>query len=259
MSLEARHLGMDRGGKSLFRGVDLTIRPGAVIGLLGPNGAGKSTLLRTLAGEFAPDRGQALLDGQPVVDIEPAVLASRRSVMAQASVVMFDFRVAEILDLGWVRGASLSKLERRRVLKRIVSDCEIDHLINRNFRTLSGGEQQRVQFARVQVQISQTESDDSARYLLLDEPTASLDLAHELAVMRMIRQRAQRGAGVLIVLHDINLAARFCDSLVMLWKGRVAASGSPPDVLTEALLSDVYATPIQVEWHRSLERLVVHA
>ena len=148
--------------------------------------------------------------------------------------------------------------QRRAATRQVAHECQIDGLMTRTYNTLSGGERQRVQFARCLLQIWQPPDQIETRYLLLDEPTSSLDVSHELLVLRIAKQYARRSAGVLIVLHDLNLAARFCDDVVLMFDGRVIESGEPFNVFEDELLSDVYSTPIRVEWHDSLERVVIH-
>ena len=259
MSLEAKAVSIERGNRPIVEDATIAIDRGGMTALVGPNGAGKSTLLKALAGEYAVAGGEVSLDGRPISELSAGELAQRRSVMAQASSIVFDFTVEEILDLGWVQGRLRSNGQHRAATGEVVRECRIGHLMGRTFNTLSGGEQQRVQFARCLLQVWQPHDEIDTRYVLLDEPTSSLDLAHELMVLRLARQYAQRSAGVLVVLHDLNLAARFCRNIVIMSEGRVVANGDPAEVLNDALLSDVYATEIQVEWHEALERIVVHA
>ncbi len=259
MSLEAKAVSIERDNRPIVEDATIAIDRGGMTALVGPNGAGKSTLLKALAGEYAVTSGEVSLDGRPVSGLSAGELARRRSVMAQASSIVFDFTVEEILDLGWVQGQSRNNGQHRAATSEVVRECRIGHLMGRTFNTLSGGEQQRVQFARCLLQVWQPHDEVDTRYVLLDEPTSSLDLAHELMVLRLARRYAQRSAGVLVVLHDLNLAARFCRNIVIMFEGRVVANGDPAEVLNDALLSDVYATEIRVEWHEALERIVVHA
>ena len=262
MSLEASAATIERGGQTIVTEASAAVERGRVTALVGPNGAGKSTLLRALGGELPAARGRIALDGVPLSDFTPLELARRRSVMAQATSVVFDFTVGEILDLGWLPGRCRTDAEHRAATRQVARECQIEPLMTRTYNTLSGGERQRVQFARCLLQIWQPPDPPDwmgeTRYILLDEPTASLDLAHELLVLRLARQYARRGAGVLIVLHDLNLAARFCDDVVLMFDGCVVDSGEPAEVFADELLSDVYATAIRVEWHDTLERVVVH-
>ena len=259
MSLTAKAVNIERGNRRIVEDATIAVDRGGMTALVGPNGAGKSTLLKALAGEYAVTNGEVSLDGRLVSELSARELARRRSVMAQASTIVFDFTVEEILELGWVQDQFRSNGQHRAATSQIVRECKIEHLMARTFNTLSGGEQQRVQFARCLLQVWQPREEIDTRYVLLDEPTSNLDLAHELMVLRLARRYAHRNTGVLVVLHDLNLAARFCNNIVIMFEGRVVANGDPVEVLEEELLSDVYATKIQVEWHETLERIVVHA
>ena len=259
MSLAAKAVNIKRGNRRIVEDATIAIDRGGMTALVGPNGAGKSTLLKALAGEYAVTSGKVTLDERPIAELSASELARRRSVMVQASSIVFDFTVEEILDLGWVQSQFRSNGQHRAATSQVVRQCKIERLMTRTFNTLSGGEQQRVQFARCLLQVWQPRDEIDTRYVLLDEPTSSLDLAHELMVLRLARRYAQRSTGVLVVLHDLNLAARFCSNIVIMFEGRVVANGDPAEVLEDELLSDVYATEIRVEWHAALERIVVHA
>lgn len=257
MTLEAKDISLVKAGTQILEDVSLTISPGQIVGLIGPNGAGKSTLLRLLAGDEKTQSGCVKLDRKKVSDLKPEVLAENRAVMTQSSNVVFDFLVEEIIELGWI-SSILKRTFMEIAMLEIVRLCRIEHLIGRVYRTLSGGEQQRVQFARVLLQIWRPASEQKPRYLLLDEPTSSLDVAHELLVFKLLRGLTQQNVGVLVVIHDLNLASHFADQLCLLSKSHVIAAGGVPEVLEEKVLSDTYGTPIQIENSEKLERLVVH-
>jgi len=257
--LAAKDVTVDIAGRAILRKVSAAVEPGTVTALVGPNGAGKSTLLRALCGDHDPIAGSITLNGRRLADIGIAEQARLRSVMSQSSGVAFDFLVDDILRMGWVQSGETVMDAFECALSAVIRECDIRDLLHRTFNTLSGGEQQRVQFARALLQIWPEENSKSARYLLLDEPTSSLDLGRELLVLRLARRAAARRIGVLVVLHDLNLAARFADAIVLLERGRVIASGSPADVLDSERLSEVYRTPVQVEQHAGLDRLVVYS
>lgn len=259
MTLEASQIVVDRGRHTILHDVSVVVARGRVTAIVGPNGAGKSTLLRTLGGEFQAKVGTVTLDGKAVEDYSLSALAKARSVMAQSASVVFDFTVAEILELGWVQSETRTTEQYEEAVRLVVSQANIEHLLARVFNTLSGGEQQRVRFARCMLQIWQPTDETETRYLLLDEPTSSLDLAHQLELMRLARRMSRRSTGIGVVLHDLNLAARFCDEIAIMHDGRIAASGPVDEVFENELLSDVFGTDIRVEWHDVLERLVVHA
>ena len=257
MTLQARDVSLRLGANAVLDGVSVAVSPGSFAALVGPNGAGKSSLLRVLSGDLAPNRGDVTLDGEPIALFATRDLAQLRSVMGQSATIAFDFYVEEVLAMGWL-GAAVAY---REALRDVVRRCALDGLLGRRFNTLSGGESQRVQFARALLQIWRGcagRQQAAPRYLLLDEPTASLDINHELALLRLARQACADNVGVLAVLHDLNLAARFADRVALLDDGAIVAAGAPDAVLTAERLSRVYATPVRVENHPRLERLVVY-
>ena len=258
MTLRAHDVSLRLGANKVLDGVSVAVAPGSFAALVGPNGAGKSSLLRVLSGDLTPNGGGVTLEGEPLALFGSRDLAHLRSVMGQSATIAFDFYVEEVLAMGWLGSA----LAYRQALRDVVRRCALDGLLGRRFNTLSGGESQRVQFARALLQIWHRGCGASPatapRYLLLDEPTASLDINHELALLRLAHQACKQNIGVLAVLHDLNLAARFADRVALLDGGSVVADGTPDSVLTAERLSRVYATPVRVENHPRLARLVVY-
>ncbi len=256
MNIEVENLSYAVGHKTLLRNVRTTFVPGQVCAVVGPNGAGKTSLLRVISGEVKVPSGRVRYGRRTLTRINLAQRALLRAVMTQSSRIVFDFSVAEVLQMGWVRPAGpLFKQQ----LQAVVDGCRISSLLSRRFNTLSGGEQQRVQFARAILQVCPIDPHPGPRYLLLDEPTASLDVAHELLVLRQVREAAAAGIGVVVVLHNLNLAGRFADRVLLMCDGALAAAGTPAEVFNNSLLSEVYATPMQVEYHQQLQRLMVYA
>ncbi|MEM7077407.1 MAG: heme ABC transporter ATP-binding protein [Pseudomonadota bacterium] len=255
MGVVAQNLTYQVGRRRILHDVSTTFEPGYVTGLIGPNGAGKSTLLRLLAGEENPTEGRVIWAGDDVRTLSLSDLATRRAVMTQSNFVAFDFLVEEIIALGWLGRAQLLA----DALEEVVTLTGVSDLLGKKFNTLSGGEAQRVQFARALLQLFPLgeQEQEQARYLLLDEPTASLDVANELHLLGLVRQIAAHNVGVIVVLHDLNLAARFADRLTLLNGGEVVKSADTDAVLTSKLLSEVYNTPLQVEYHNALDRLLV--
>lgn len=258
MTLCARNVTLELGAKRVLSNASLEVVPGQVTALVGPNGAGKSSLVRLLCGEIAPDRGSVCAGGLPLERLGVRDQARLRSVVSQSAAMAFDFYVDEVLAMGWIPDPA-EPADYHVACVEVVEQCQIGHLLGRKFKTLSGGERQCVQFARALLQIWRDASGDGidVRYMLLDEPTANLDLGHEALVLGLARSTASRNVGILVVLHDIDMAAAFADRVVLLVEGTVAARGSPSDVLTSELLSRVYQTPVRVEWHEGLGRLVV--
>jgi len=244
--LEARDLTYTTGGSILLRGVDVGVQPGRVLVLIGPNGAGKSTLLRLLSGDLKPTQGAVLLDGRPLGAYPPSDLARRRAVVPQASALSFPFTVLEVTMLGvTVPGFGVSDAEARKVALEALASLDMADLRDRSYVHLSGGERQRVHIARALCQLAMpTWRSGETRCFLLDEPTASLDLAHQTQVLATLRRQAEAGHAVLAVLHDLNLAAALADDIVLLARTQVLATGSARDVLRDDLLSDAYGCPV---------------
>lgn len=234
----------------MLAGVDLTVAPGELVALVGPNGAGKSTLFALLAGELQPDRGTASLDGRGLADYSAAALAVQRAALEQAPSLSAPFTVRELVALG-MAAVPKAAIDEVAVAARAMASAGITALAARPADRLSGGERARAHLARVLAQLWAGRAVGGGRYLLLDEPTASLDLAHQVATMQIARAEAEAGAGVLAVLHDLNLAAAFADRVLLLAAGRTAAEGSPAAVFDAGRLTEVYATPVTVETSRS--------
>jgi len=248
--LRARGVRVAYGASVVLDDVDLDVHGGELVALVGPNGAGKSTLLAVLAGDPRPDAGDVLLDGTDLRAQRLTDLARRRAVMTQEARVSFAFRAREVVAMGrhpW-RGTPREAHDDEAVAAAM-ADADVVALSGRTFPTLSGGEKARVAFARALAQ----EGD----VLLLDEPTAALDIRHQEAVLTRARQAARAGAAVVVVLHDLTLAAAYADRVVVLDQGRVRADGPPAAVLTAALLSDVYRHPVEVVTRPGTDELVV--
>jgi iron complex transport system ATP-binding protein len=226
-------------GRPVLEGVTLEVRAGEVLALVGPNGAGKSTLLAVLSGERTPDSGTAVLDGTPVASYSPLELARRRAVLTQENTLSFPFLVRQVLEMGRSPWARTPRLEDDdRALADAASRADIAHLLDRRFTELSGGERARVSLARVLAQ-------DTA-VVLLDEPTAALDLRHQEDVLGVARELAAAGRAVVIVLHDLSLAGAVADRVALLADGRLAAVGTPREVLTAEAVSRVYGVDVEV-------------
>jgi iron complex transport system ATP-binding protein len=251
MTLAAENISVTRGGVRILDDVSLAVRPGEVVGLLGANGAGKSTLLGALAGEHRPDTGRVVLNGTELRHLSHRAQARRRAVLPQKPGLAFDLDVRDVAAMGAYPFPALSPARVDALVAEALALADVRHLVARRYPELSGGEQQRVQFARVLVQCNAARDDDaSPRYLLLDEPTASLDPRHQADLLRTAAGIAHLGTtGVLVILHDINLAARWCDRLLLLSAGRTVAVGTPPEVLTPPNLHLAYGIDAHVMPH----------
>jgi iron complex transport system ATP-binding protein len=238
--IRAEQVSVRRGGKLVLDRVCCELRPGRLTVVLGPNGAGKSTLLRVLAGEFSPDAGEISFGGRPLRDWPACELACRRAVLPQESALQFPLRVSEVVLLG--RAPHVRGNETRRdhaIAEAALVRVDLAAKRDRLFPSLSGGEKQRTQLARALAQVWEPVGDDT-RVLLLDEPTASLDLAHQHATLRHARRLAGEGAAVLAILHELNLAMTYADDVWVLDGGELVAAGPVVTTLRPALIQRVF-------------------
>lgn len=237
----ARGVGVRAGSSTLLQGVDLQLVPGEVGAILGPNGAGKSTLLSVLAGLRAPDSGQVHLNGLAVNPVQVHALARHRAVLPQETAVAFDFRVQEVVELGRYPHRLQPSRGEAAIVRAAMQATGVAAMAGRSLASLSGGERARVQLARVMAQIWEPGADGAPRWLLLDEPTAALDLRHQHETLCTVQRWArEQGVGVLAVLHDPNLALRYADRVWVLDGGALQASGHPARVLRPALVQRVW-------------------
>lgn len=238
--LVAEEIALTLHGRRVLAPLSLRCVPGRVHAIFGPNGAGKSTLLRLLGREWRCREGRITLDGRALEDWPAATLARRRALLPQQHALSFPFTAQEVVALGRLHAERRTAAREHSIVAEALAACGADALASRAYTRLSGGERARVQLARVLAQIWEAPADGAARYLLLDEPTAHLDLAFQHACLRLARDWATRGAGVLVVLHDPNLVLAYADEVTVLADGRLRAQGAPPAVLDAALLREVY-------------------
>ncbi|MGW3935621.1 heme ABC transporter ATP-binding protein [Streptomyces phaeochromogenes] len=237
---EALHVRL--GGREVLSGVDVTARAGEVLALVGPNGAGKSTLLGALAADLPAAEGVVRVHGRPASEWSAQELALRRAVLPQSAALSFPFAVEEVVRMGRAPWAGRPEEdEDEAAVASAMAATEVTDFAGRSFSALSGGERARVALARVLAQ--------RTRLLLLDEPTAALDLRHQELVLRVCRARAHAGDAVVVVLHDLGLAAAYAHRVVILRAGRAVADGRPAEIFTDRLLSDVYQQPVEVFPH----------
>lgn len=240
VGLGVQDLTLALGGREVLRDVSVSVTPGELLALLGPNGAGKSTLLNVLSGELRPTDGSVRLDGHHLDDLSAMALAQRRALMPQKASLNFPFKVRDVVAMGRDPFRLHVDAETNETaIGWALAETDVCHLANRVYTKLSGGEQQRVQLARVLAQIWR-EDDLESRYLLLDEPTSSLDLAHQHSVLHLARDLADRGVGVVAVVHDLNLAALYANRVAILSSGRLVAAGVSEKVLRPELIADVF-------------------
>ncbi len=250
--LRARKIEVRRGNRTILRDLELEVRPGEFLALLGPNGAGKSTLLDTLSGELEPAAGAIELGGRPIQAIPGGERAKSVAFLPQESRVEFPFEALEVAVLGRVpHGTGYESRRDLAIAREALILAGVGHLSHRLYPSLSGGERQRVQLARVLAQLWEA-PDDGARYLLLDEPTSSLDPPHQHAVLGLVRRLSRHGVGSVAVLHDLNLAALHADRIALLADGRIVAAGSPAQVLTSERIRQAYGMGARVLTHPDL-------
>ena len=238
--------------KKLLDDVSLEVRGGEVLIILGPNGAGKSTLRKVLCGDLLPTGGEVLMDGKQLNDWTLPERARARAVLPQDSSLNFPFSVSEVVLMGrapHVNGAeSPQDYEIARAALEAVDELKLEERI---YPTLSGGERQRVQLARVLAQI--WEKTETQRYLLLDEPTSNLDIAHQHGTLKTARRFARDGVAVLVILHDLNLAAQYADKILLLKDGKITAFGIPEQVFTPETIKETFSVGVDIIKHPTLD------
>ncbi|WP_102108373.1 heme ABC transporter ATP-binding protein [Oceaniglobus roseus] len=242
MSLVAEEIRVAYGRREAVRGVGLVALAGHVTAIVGPNGSGKSTFLGALTGSL-PFRGTVILNGRDIATLKPWQQAAERAVLPQATHLAFPFTVIEVVRLGLQSGIAGARSD---VPMRALARVGLAHHAGRSFQDLSGGEAQRVMLARVLAQVWEPVAEGRPRWLLLDEPVSSLDIAHQVQVMEIARSFARAGGGVVAVMHDLNLTALHADRILVLCEGRRLAFGAPSEVLTSDILSRAYGCNLGV-------------
>lgn len=243
--LRTHKLHLLRGRKVVLSDITLELKPGEILGVLGPNGAGKSTLLGALCGELQADSGSVWLDQRELSDWTGAQRAQRLAVLPQVSTLDFAFRVEEVVGMGRLPHQT-GRVRDDEIIAAALQAADAAHLSGRSYLALSGGERQRVHLARV---LAQLWPGEAGQTLLLDEPTSMLDPLHQHTTLQAVREFADRGAAVLVILHDLNLAARYCDRLLLLEGGRPIALDTPAQVLRPEPLKAVFGLEVLVQQH----------
>jgi iron complex transport system ATP-binding protein len=243
--LRTHNLQIRRGHKVVLSDVSLQLAPGEILGVLGPNGAGKSTLLGALCGELAASEGEVSLDGEALSHWTGTQRAQRLAVLPQVSTLDFAFRVDEVVGMGRLPYQS-GRVRDDEIVAAALAAADAGHLSGRSYLALSGGERQRVHLARV---LAQLWPGQAGQTLLLDEPTSMLDPLHQHTTLQAVREFADRGAAVLVILHDLNLAARYCDRVLLLESGRPVALDTPQQVLQPESLKAVFGLEVLVQAH----------
>lgn len=239
VAFAVRGAGLRIGAATILDDITLDVTYGRVLALVGPNGAGKSSLLSLLTRDAAPTAGSIALDGRPLPAWSPRELSRARSVLLQSNQVAFSFTAAQVVEMGRAPWAATERSDDdEHAIADALHRTDVVHLAHRAFPSLSGGEKARVSLARVLAQ--------DTPVVLLDEPTAALDLRHQEDVLRIARDLAADGRAVVVVLHDLSLAAAYADGVAMIDRGRLVAHGDPGDVFTEERVAAVYGTPVRI-------------
>ena len=243
--LEAHAVSMKAGGATLVDAIDLRVHAGEMVAIVGPNGAGKSTLLRLLSGDLRPSRGRIELKQRDLDAYPPRELARHRAMLSQHVNVTFPFTVEEIVAMG---AGDAPRATALRLVEAALREVGLESFRGRQLPTLSGGEQQRAHFARVLVQLACGEALHGPGLLLLDEPTSSLDLRHQVDLVETAKARAQGGTAVIAILHDLNLAMRFADRIVLLHHGRLAIDGDRAKAMTTETIRRIFEVDVSIDY-----------
>jgi iron complex transport system ATP-binding protein len=244
-------LGIELGGRRVVSGVDASFAAGELVGVIGPNGAGKSTLVRAMLGLLEPSHGRVLIDGHDIAGLPPRVIARSIAYLPQGQTLHWPLGVERLVALG--RLPHLAPLSRigahdRALVAEAMARADVSHLAGRIATELSGGERARVMLARALAV--------GAPGLVVDEPLAALDPGHQIDVMRLLTREARGGALVIAVLHDLTMAARHCDRLLLMDRGRLVAAGTPAEVLTSERLRAVYGISAMIDLSGSAPMVV---
>ena len=249
MSLSLKSVSLKLDNRQILKDVSLEINEGEIVSVIGPNGAGKSTLLNVLTGDISPDSGDIIYDNKQLNKISIQERAFTRSVMSQMQTLVFNFNVKDVVEMGWLqRGNSDFSSNFTMAFEAVTTECNVHNLVHRKFNSLSGGEQRRVHFARTLLQLWRPSQSNDPRYLLLDEPTANLDLSSEMLLMNILKARASSNVGILVILHDLNLASHFADKIAIMKDGEIKAFGKPEEIMTDDFLTSIYEVPIKVKY-----------
>lgn len=243
--IRAHNLSVRLAGKLIVEGLSLEAKAGQLTAIVGPNGSGKTTTMKAIAGEIASE-GEISFNGRDIRTLEPWRLATHRAVLPQATAIAFPFTVREIVRMGLSTGPNRHAARADSIAKQALAAVDLTGFEGRYYQELSGGEQQRVQLARVLTQIWEPVLDGEPCFLMLDEPVSSLDIRHQLIIMGLARTYCENGGGVIAVMHDLNLTAMFADHMVMMKKGRAEAAGAPASVLTDETMERIFGCRMRV-------------
>lgn len=248
--IEAKQITVKLGEKTIVDQVSMKLEPGKFSVILGKNGAGKSTFLKALSGDLETAEGEIIVENKPLNSIKPIYLARKRAVMMQSLNLAFGFTARQVVMMG--RSPHSKGFETGRdhkIVENCMEQAGVVHMADRVFRTLSGGEQQRVQFARMLAQLWERVESRMPCALLLDEPLSSLDLSYQHIIMHLVKKLSRKGVAVMMILHDLNLAAQYADEVHIMKNGRTYALGVPNDVFKSDIIEMAFDCPVQVIRH----------
>ena len=241
-------------GRKIVDDVSININPGVLTAIIGKNGAGKSTALKAMCGDISSATGTILLDNQPTSEIPLTELARKRAIVSQKTTLEFSFTVREVVGIGRSPFSGIfCSLKDEKIILKCLEKVDALHLMDQSYTTLSGGEQQRVQFARALAQIWDSIDKSKPSYLLLDEPLSNLDVAHQHEMMYLLKQLCKQNVGVLIIIHDLNLAAQYADIVHILKDGKTVIEGTPHEVFTEEIIGGAFDYPVSVIPHPKIQ------
>lgn len=245
--------------KKLIDNVDLAVSQGSFTAIIGPNGAGKTTLLNLLDGDVIPTLGNVVFGGQPLADIDRLSLARQRAVLPQLGTVPFAIKVRDIVALGREPYRyHANQRHNHAVIEQCLAETDITHLAEHHYRTLSGGEQHRVQIARTLAQIHETEGCDlSGKILFLDEPTNHLDIRHQYRLMENLKQLQAKGLTIIAVMHDLSLTLQYAEQILLLNQGKKVGNYTPYELVDSNDLSHVYEMTMRVRWDEEWGRFLI--
>lgn len=254
--LHAEHISYKAGQKDIVRNCSLQVQPGTFTAIVGPNGAGKTSLLRIISNEITRYKGTVSINGHAVSKINGKALSLIRAVLPQHTTVNFPFTIEQVIEIGRYAHRT-TQAQNSAILEEVIQLTSLSPYRGRTYQTLSGGEQQRVQLARVMAQL--WDDADFPKYLLLDEPTSSLDIAQQHALLTLSKSLCKKGIGVLAVLHDLNLASQYADEALFLKGGETIAAGSIHDVMNREVIEETFSYPVEVTFDRVTRRPRVYA
>lgn len=258
-AISARALSVFRGHRSVVKDVSFELNLGQILGVIGANGAGKTSLLGAISGENSDIRGELFMNGHSIARMRPSDLSRARAVLPQQANLTFDLNVCDVIQMGAYPFPEALPVQVLDWVNEAIQDADLSSFSNSRYENLSGGEQQRVQFARVLVQARAIAHFNGHAWIMLDEPTASLDPKHQHLLMKRIYQLSrQEKFGVMVIIHDLNLAARWCDQLLLMKDGISIANARPTLAFTPETLQKCFDISMHVVPHpKNLSEIIV--